>query len=302
MRPDDAPILVIDFENTAELPELFRTTRDEYQTDVSPPITRFGLDRVNASATRQFSELDLVTSLNHMSGNHMSGNHMSGRVFVVDLRQESHGFADGTAVSWYGFLNDSNLGKTRQEIADLEQALVDDIAARTSVQLNRIVRKTNGHIEKSSSCEVRLQRAETERTLVERVGLEYVRLPVTDHRHPDPPTVDQFVDFVGSLPGDAWVHFHCRSGKGRSSTFMVLIDIFHNAGAVSLEDIIRRNALIGSKDFSRVSNLRHKVWKNEMAKNRHHFLVNFYSYMTDSDGYGRSPWSEWLARPANGVR
>jgi hypothetical protein len=300
MRPVDDPVLVIDFENTAELPALFRTSNDDYRIDAAPQITRFGLDRVNASATRQFSELDLLTSLNQLL--HQLPNQIPGRVYVVDLRQESHGFADGRAISWYGFLNDSNLGKTSQEIGDLEQELVDSLALPASVQFNRIVRKTRGHIEESDSREVWVQTAETERTLVERLGLEYVRLPVTDHLHPDPPTVNQFVDLASNLPAGAWVHFHCRSGKGRSSTFMVMIDIFHNARAVSLRDIISRNALLGSKDFSQVSNLRHKVWKNDMARNRYEFLASFYSYMTDSGGYGRSSWSAWLEQPTDGMK
>ena len=285
----DEQILVIDFENTSELPNNFRTTKDCYRHKGGPPVTWSGLDQLNASAARQFSELDLITSLNPMSG----------QVYLVDLRQESHGFADGRPVSWYGLRNQSNVGKTDQQIADLEQRLVSEMASRGTIKLNGIVRKTNGRIEETSLQEIKVERPETERELVERIGLRYVRFPVTDHQHPGGLTVDRFVDFVGSLPRDAWVHFHCRSGKGRSSTFMVLYDVFHNAGEVSLEDIIRRNVLIGSKDVSRISDLRAKLWKNEMAKKRHAFVAAFYSYMVDPAGYGHLRWTEWLAKLGN---
>jgi protein-tyrosine phosphatase len=281
----DEQILIIDFENTSELPKNFRTTRNGYQSEGRPPVTWSGLDQLNASAARQFSELDLITSLDQMSG----------QVCIVDLRQESHAFADGRPVSWYGLRNQSNAGKTDQQIADLEGSLVSEMASRGTIKLSGIVRKTSGRIEETSLQEIEVVRSETERELVERMGLKYVRFPVTDHQHPSGLTVDRFVDFVGSLPEDAWLHFHCRSGKGRSSTFMVLYDMFHNAGEVSLEDIICRNALMGSKDISKISNLQAKLWKNEMATKRHAFVAAFYSYMVDPAGYGRLRWTEWLA-------
>ena len=286
MRSIDEPILVVDFENTQELPSNFRTSRDSYQPEAESPVARLGLDKLNASAARQFSELDLMTSRSLMSG----------QVYVVDLRQESHGFADGKPISWYGLRNHSNLGKSNQQIADLEQELTSAIAARGKIKLNAIVQKTAGRIEETHSFAVDVQRSETEKELTERLGLKYVRLPVTDHQHPPGETVEQFVEFVSGLPKDAWVHFHCRSGKGRASTFMVLYDVFHNAIDVSLEDIVCRNALMGSKDVSQISELQAKVWKNDMAKNRYTFVAEFYAYMVDPGGYGQLRWVEWTEK------
>ena len=284
MKVTDGLVLVADFENTPQVPANFRTSQDAYPPEAAASVIRRGLDRLNASAARQFSELDLISSLDRMSG----------QVYIVDLRQESHAFADGRPVCWYGLRNQANVARTAREIMELEEELASQLVG--GVELNDIVQKTSGRIEQTHSYRVEVQRGETEQQRVERRGLNYVRLPVTDHQHPHADTVDQFVDFVSSLPEDAWVHFHCRSGKGRSSTFMVLYDIFRNARDVSLEDIIQRNFLLGSKDVSRISDLPAKVWKNDMARDRHHFVADFYSYMVDPGGYGHLRWSEWAAQ------
>lgn len=281
----DRPVLVIDFENTPELPRNFRTTKDSHGFEHGASVSWAGWGRLNASAASQFSELGLVTSLGHMPP----------LVYILDLREESHGFANGVPVSWYGLRNQANVGKSAEQIAEQEQALVSEMEARRTIGINKIVRKTSGRIEETLVREIEVERAETEGELVERMGLKYLRLPVTDHQHPGGATVDGFVEFMENLSGDAWVHFHCRSGKGRSSTFMVLYDIFHNAGAVGLEDIICRNAMVGSKDVSKISDLRAKLWKNEMARKRHEFVATFYSYMADPGGYGQISWTDWLA-------
>jgi hypothetical protein len=62
----DGSILALDFENVPELPRNFRSTKDPYKTKAEGPTTRYGLDGLNASAARQFSELDLKISLERM--------------------------------------------------------------------------------------------------------------------------------------------------------------------------------------------------------------------------------------------
>ena len=283
MRSSDQPILVTDFENSPEVPANFRIANYNPSAKESR-VTAVGLDALNASAARQFCELNLKNSLERMSG----------RIYIVDLRQESHAFIDGRPMCWYGLKNQANVGKTKQEIADIEEELISRIARQGEIELNDIVLKTNGRIVRTRSSRVDFQRCESERDLVERNGLKYVRLPVTDHRHPDDKTVAEFLDFLGSLTGDYWLHFHCRSGKGRTSTFLVLYDIFHNAKQVSLEDIICRNFLLGSKDLSKISDIPKKMWKNKMANRRFEFVSSFYQFMTESDEYRSDSWADWL--------
>src|SRR5262249_17590724 len=72
------------------------------------------IKKLAASGSAQFSakELDAVRE------------RTGGRPLVVlDLRQESHGFVDGTAVSWFGPRDAANSGKSRDQIGVDESAL-----------------------------------------------------------------------------------------------------------------------------------------------------------------------------------
>ena len=66
----------------------------------------------------------------------------------------------------------------------------------------------------------------------------YCRFPTTDHVRPRDTEVDAFVAFASTLPTDTWLHFHCRGGDGRTTTFLVMHDTMHNAPGVSIEDIL----------------------------------------------------------------
>ena len=34
--------------------------------------------------------------------------------------------------------------------------------------------------------------------------------------------VDYFIDFVENQPENTWLHFHCKAGAGRTTTFMIM--------------------------------------------------------------------------------
>jgi hypothetical protein len=92
---------------------------------------------------------------------------------------------------------------------------------------------------------VTLMSASLERDVVGATGASYVRISVTDHARPLDDEVDRFILAVRALPENAWAHFHCEAGRGRTTTFMVLYDILRNANRVSLEDIVRRQKILG---------------------------------------------------------
>ena len=45
-------------------------------------------------------------------------------IYIVDLRQENHGFFNNDAVSWYGKRDWANIGKSREEIIRQEMNLL----------------------------------------------------------------------------------------------------------------------------------------------------------------------------------
>src|SRR5437763_289027 len=98
------PLLVLDMRNNASLPKHFRTTSDSLPESLHIDAT--GLSDLHIAGGAQLSELGLQTILQHLHSQHIT---------IIDLRQESHGFLNGNAVSWYGPHNAANAGKSQKE-------------------------------------------------------------------------------------------------------------------------------------------------------------------------------------------
>lgn len=234
-----------------------------------------GLNSLKASGSGQFSEQTFKEMIKQLPTDPT-------HLVVLDLRQESHGLVNGTPISWTdGVYNNGNLNKTKSEIeADEQQRL--QLAARSG-------RILIDPMEGPARLEVKS--AKTERELVEEAGCQYIRLPVIDHTRPSDLTIDQFVDIVNHLPNNRWIHFHCRAGKGRTTTFLTLLDIMKNAQHVSLEDILARQQLIGGIDLN--ANESKKRERKQAAEERLEFIKNFYTYCREVPDFHVS-WSQWL--------
>lgn len=110
--------------------------------------------------------------------------------------------------------------------------------------------------------------------------------------------IDAIITFFESLPQNSWVHFHCLHGKGRTSMLLVMYDIMKNAPQVALEDIIKRQHLLGSVDLADTS-----VWVNggytkEQLENRKKFIENFYEFVCQRKAGGSQRWSDWHSQKA----
>ena len=99
--------------------------------------------------------------------------------------------------------------------------------------------------------------------------------------------------FVKKLAPGTWLHFHCRGGKGRSTTFMVLYDILRNGKHVSLDDIVKRQQLLGGSILLEISEKKAAEWKRDAAIERKRFIEQFYEYATSDKGYPQKSWTEW---------
>jgi predicted protein tyrosine phosphatase len=194
-----------------------------------------------------------------------------GQLHIVDLRQESHCFVDGSALSWYAAHNWGCAGLSAQESAQVEKLRI------RTLQLS-------GTAEVGTKDEVVAQRRSQQlwkvRTAVDEqaeLGLAagYLRLPVTDHTAPRAEVVSQFVGFVSALPRDAHVHVHCRGGKGRTATFLALFDMLANARRVSFDAIIARQAALGVYDLRRLPD--EESPKRRYLFARWQFLRQFYA-------------------------
>lgn len=212
-------------------------------------------------------------------------------LYIVDLRNEFHGFVNGIPVSWYGYRNGSNAGKSLSQIEDEETKLLHKLPKKGPFTINRIMEKKWGIIKVIDSFEMVTNQVETERQLAENYEIGYFRIPVVDRYKPTDEQVDMFLSFVKSLPENAWLHFHCRGGAGRSTTFFILYDIIRNGDKASLEEIIQRDCLIGPMN---ILNFPPKEsWKREPAIERAQFIKDFYAYRKNPKGFGHVTWTEW---------
>ena len=93
----------------------------------------------------------------------------------------------------------------------------------------------------------KVQAALTEQQAAALFGLGYSRFASTDHTWPEPAEVDAFLQWQKNLPADAWLHFHCQAGKGRTTAYMIMRDIWLNGQQDSLETICARQHAWGDR-------------------------------------------------------
>jgi hypothetical protein len=137
-----------------------------------------------------------------------------------------------------------------------------------------------------------------EASLAQTMKAGYLRLPTTDHCRPRDSEVDQFVAFEASLPANTWLHFHCRAGDGRTTTFMAMHDIINNAPTDSLATILTRQGPsgLGGIDLSKMPTDQ-TVFSYPFSIERVMFIQNFYAYVVaNKSGNFKTTWSEWVAQ------
>lgn len=259
--------LTVDSHKKAEMPKRFRKTSDKIKTEGKMPNLT-GLAELNASGSQQFTPGNINLVKDAIGKDK--------KISVVDLRQESHGFINHLAVSWkLPDSNKANKGLTRDQVIKEEKKLLK------SIKLNEPVK-----IKKKTVIPVKVQ---SEKQLVKDAGMDYIRVTVTDTERPEDDMVDYFVKKVRKLPEDTWLHFHCKAGMGRTTTFMAMYDMMKNSKKVSLEDIMERQELLGG-----VKLLKPVGGKESESQKRSDFLRQFYQYTKENNDNFKTSWSQWL--------
>ncbi|MCR1952043.1 hypothetical protein NSA50_13420 [Clostridium sp. DSM 100503] len=263
--------LVEDSANNNSLPHHFRKIPDEITLKKNQDINLKGLDKLNMSGSAQFSESALSLIKDSIPDNFS--------IISVDLRQESHGFINGIAVSWKNSDNSANKGLSLPEVLSTENKLLKSIKLGTPITF---------HNNKETVVPKSVQ-SELELTKSKEIG--YVRIPVTDGQVPTDDMVDYFIDFVNKLPDNAWLHFHCKAGIGRTTTFMIMYDIMKNYKDVSLNDIIKRQVVLSkmsdknAQDFYSGNHFKflNNFYNNYVSKNTH--SSNYQNFTDNLDDY-----------------
>lgn len=196
-----------------------------------------------------------------------------GKIYIVDLREESHGFANGFPVSYYTEKNLANFFKPRNRIEDIEVEQLTDMLGRNFDFLplgnedKKLLKPVN----------VTVGNVATERQKATELGLIYLRFPTTDMYFPTPEIVNQFINFVASVNEDDWVHFHCQAGNGRTSTFMIMYEILKNPDQ-TLEEISERQIKLGGSDLLKYNDGDPKNYYVQAHNLRADNVRKFYDY------------------------
>lgn len=270
-------------------PRNFRMASDNWRVEPEDePPTREGLDNLRISGSAQCTAAGFASLYTKLSA---AAAAPGAPIYDVDLRQESHGFADGLPVSWHKKNNLANEGKTPEEVALDEEERLAALSEGTTTFVPK-GKTDKGRVEAFTFTPENVQ---TEKEVVEALGFRYVRFYVTDRTQPDTETIEAFLDFVDSLPGDAWLHFHCRAGHGRTTTFMAMYDMIRNPG-IPAETIIERQHLIGGADLTAMKD---EEWKNERIIQRLETLKLFSEYVRARHaGETTLRWGEWIEEEA----
>ena len=248
--------LIENFPNNNTLPHHFRKTSDISNIDKEAEINLKGLDKLNISGSSQFSESGL-SLIKDSIPNDFS-------IIDVDLREESHGFINGTAVSFENLKNNANKGLTLSEIISTENDLLKSIKIGEPVTFYN-TKET-----------ITPKNVQSELEVANSKGIAYIRIPVTDGGMPSEEMINYFINIVNNQPKGTWMHFHCKEGIGRTTTFMIMYDIMKNYKDVSLNDIIKRQVML--------SNISEKKAEDFYSGRHFKFLNNFYnSYISKTN-------------------
>jgi len=293
VRPADAdsPVLIsdIDLKLAKSLPRNFRTTDDPLESNRAQKIpVSTGLADLHASGGGEFTTDGFKLLLGRTRG----------PVTVFDLRQETHIFVNGLPISWFATHDWANVGRTHNEIEADEAARVKSLKAGSKIVVHPGAAIKKPGVTSSTPENVTVEHASMEREVVEANRAAYVRLTVTDHARPLDEEVDRFILAVRTMPENGWAHFHCEAGRGRTTTFMVLYDMLRNANRVSLEDIVRRQQLLGY-DYDVLRPADPGNWKAPYTDDRIAFVRAFYRYAHANPGGQPQLWREWLNAGTN---
>ena len=195
-------------------------------------------------------------------------------IYIVDLRQESHGFVNDLAISFYDRDKDLNNGLTSTEVISTENSLLKAIKINSSLNIYDKLGKKLDTVTVSS--------VSNEDNLVTSNGLKYLRLAVKDAGIPSPLVIDEFVQFIKTKDPATHLHFHCDTGEGRTTTFMVLYQIMNNTTNLSLEQILTYQVNMGGIVLTDDSN-------------RAYFLDAFYNYVeANKENNYETAFSSWI--------
>src|SRR5207247_4819951 len=100
---------------------------------------------------------------------------------------KTHVFVNDTPVSWYASHDWANVGRSQEEIESEEAARVQSFKPGSEIDVRPGHSVKHGNGNSVTPQRVTVQRASTERDVVEGAGQHYVRVAVPEHGRPRGP-------------------------------------------------------------------------------------------------------------------
>ncbi|MBY0500539.1 MAG: hypothetical protein K2P93_00870 [Alphaproteobacteria bacterium] len=145
----------------------------------------------------------------------------------------------------------------------------------------------------TGTTEARRELVIPESEVAQQYGFHYINIKIDSKVRTPDKAVDEFVHFIDNLPENTWIHFHCRHGKGRTSMMLIMLDIMKNAPQVALDDIVKRQRLLGSEDLFDTRDWKKGTYTSETLERRKEFIKQFYEFICQRKAGGFQRWSEW---------
>ena len=268
--------------DVAAMPATFRMAQSRFKrskNDMYPP--RVGLDELRISGSSVCSKNEFRKLLEVLPT-------AKKNIVILDLRDESHGYINGHAVSWYSRYKAYNKGLSSEEVMKREQGLLKDVETAGSVEI--AVQAKDKSV--SFSAPIKVNSVMTEKQYVESMGASYYRIPIMDYSAPTMANIDQFIAFYKHLPKTAWIHAHCEAGVGRTLMILAMVDMIHNARVLSYDQIMDRQVLLGGEDIRKSAVNATDPYKKLNYPKRAAFIQHFYEYAKAHPQLDIS-WSQW---------
>jgi len=152
-------------------------------------------------------------------------------LYIIDLRQESHFFIQGEAITSYiGLHNNGNINLSLEEIKEKERLLKQSLLAKKTMTVYKRYIKEQNSITFEEPKEVVVDTVQTEEELLQKIDtVKYTRIPFTDHAiHQMSLQANTLFDLIENAKQskNIWIHFHCHGGKARSATALLTTHLF----------------------------------------------------------------------------
>jgi hypothetical protein len=307
-KNEQADKIVLVLVSATAHPYRFRTTKTI--PDADEAIDRRGYADLPMAGFAGLGSKEQVETIKTIAAEEYGAEH----VVIVDARQESHALLRnqvGQSFSITAFSmpdNVGNMGFSNAQANQRQKQWVDDFQLHHSPMVSCVADtdlKEYIHSIRQSTVKKLVHKAlfgvrpsiKTEEEVVRACGIDYLPLFVSDRQRISDEMFEGLIDYLNEAPKNTFYGVHCKGGRGRTTSVMLLIDLHQNAGKVfddgskvGRRDFILRNQIIGATLFKPGKN--GTAYRQLIREERGLFLCHAHAYF---ERYPQGKGKTWRA-------